>query len=358
MRVRFSARTHVGMRREVNQDAYGSGEPGEATLLVVCDGMGGHAAGEVASTLGVETIVAAYRAELAPGEALREAFTAANKRIYEEGRGSMGTTGVAALFLHNVLHVANVGDSRAYLVREDEIVQISQDHSFVSDQVAAGLMTPEQARSSNIRNIITRALGHSADVQVDLFSAPLRPGDTVVLSSDGMHGLITDEEIAEVTGVLTLEEAAQRLVDTANERGGTDNITVVIARVDELDAGAPGDPRSAETRPLAAAATRPLAAPTERLPRPPAPPEKPLSRIGAALAAITLVALLGLGGYALFIPRPTPLAAPRPSAATALPAATPASAPSPPPATAAPTGPVASPPPATRTPTAAPTTAP
>lgn len=310
MRVRFSARTHVGMRREVNQDAYGSGQPGPATLLVVCDGMGGHAAGEVASALGVATIVETFRPDLPPGEALNAAFANANQRIYNEGRGSMGTTGVAALFLQNVLHVANVGDSRAYLVREDAISQISQDHSFVSDQVAAGLMTPEQARSSNIRNIITRALGHTDSIEVDLFTLPLRPGDTVILSSDGMHGLVNDAEIAEVAGVLTLDEAAQRLVDMANERGGPDNVTVVIARVDELDATGPDE---VPTTPL----TEPE--PPRPAPPPPAPPvERPLSRLGAALAALTLVALLSLGGL-LLAPSAAPAATNTPVAATTTP---------------------------------------
>jgi protein phosphatase len=239
--------------------------------------MGGHAAGEVASQLGVATIIATYSHALSPGDALRDAFVAANERIYGEGHGSMGTTGVAALFLRNVLHVANVGDSRAYLVREGQISQISLDHSFVSDQVAAGLMTPEQARSSNIRNIITRALGHSPEVEVDLFTVALRAGDTVLLSSDGMHGLITDEEIAEVAGMLPLDGAAQRLIDLANERGGTDNITVVIAQVDGLDPGLTA----------ANAEAAPATDPTER----------PLSRLGLALASLTLVALLGIGGF-------------------------------------------------------------
>ncbi len=285
MRVRFSARTHVGMRREVNQDAYEGRQLGQATLLVVCDGMGGHAAGEVASQLGVETIIATFSDQHPPDDALRHAFVTANQRIYGEGRGSMGTTGVAALFLHNNLIVANVGDSRAYLVREGQISQISHDHSFVSDQVAAGLMTPEQARLSNVRNIITRALGHSAEVEVDIFTVALMAGDTVLLSSDGMHGLIADDEIAEVAGMLPLDEAAQRLVDLANERGGSDNITVVIAQVDELDTpGASGD--TAITTPL-----------PELAPSRPAPSERPLSRLGLALASLTLVALLGLGAY-------------------------------------------------------------
>lgn len=323
MRVRFSARTHRGMRREVNQDAYSSGHPGDATLLVVCDGMGGHAAGEVASRIGVETIVADYRPELPPDEALREAFQTANSRIYAEGHGSMGTTGVAALFTQNILHVANVGDSRAYLVREDQIVQVSRDHSFVSDQVAAGLLTEEQARASSIRNIITRALGHSAEVEVDLFTAGLLPGDTVILSSDGMHGLIADDEIAEFAGMLTLDEAAQRLVNVANERGGPDNITVVIARVDELDEGAslsPDDP--AATQPMGAV-TRPMHAATQPLQRPPA--ERPLSRLGAALAALTLAALIGLGGLIWWLPASAPAATPEQPALSGSPAATTAS---------------------------------
>lgn len=368
MRVRFSARTHVGMRREVNQDAYGSGQPGSATLLVVCDGMGGHAAGEVASKLGVETILAAFSPEMPPDEALRAAFAAANERIYDEGRGSMGTTGVAALFLQNSLYVANVGDSRAYLVREGQITQITHDHSFVSDQVAAGLMTAEQARASNIRNIITRALGHTEDVDVDLFTVSLLPGDTVLLSSDGLHGLITDEEIAELASMLTLEEAAQRLVDIANERGGHDNITVVIAQVDELDQeAAVTPPMGSPTVPIAAttdeavdideepvedegtepigedtASEQPAAAPVDEVPAaeepvpppaaPAAPVERPLSRLGAALAALTLVALLSLGGF-LWVSRapeaPAPTAAPTVSSA-------PSPAPSRPPATASP----------------------
>ena len=121
MRVRFSAGTHVGMRREVNQDSYDCKQSDLATLLVVCDGMGGHAAGEVASRIGVETIVATYSAEQPPEDSLRQAFVTANQRIYSEGHGSMGTTGVAALFLNDTLYVANVGDSRAYVVREGQI---------------------------------------------------------------------------------------------------------------------------------------------------------------------------------------------------------------------------------------------
>lgn len=324
MRVRFSARTHVGMRREVNQDAYDGRQLDRATLLVVCDGMGGHAAGEVASQLGVETIIASFSGDAPPEEALRHAFVAANERIYREGRGSMGTTGVAALFLQNSLYVANVGDSRAYLVREGQISQISHDHSFVSDQVAAGLMTPEQARASAIRNIITRALGHTNEVEVDLFRLELRAGDTVLLSSDGMHGQITDDEIAEVAAMLPPDDAAQRLVDLANERGGPDNITVVIAQVDELDAAGEGASATI-TSTLPETAPLPQTAPL--------PAERPLSRLGLALASLTLLALLGLGGYLWATGGPTSTVAPPRTPAT-ITASPPAPAPaSPAPAT-------------------------
>jgi protein phosphatase len=308
MRVRFSARSDVGRRREVNQDSYGAKELPQATLLVVCDGMGGHAAGEVASRLGVDTIVATFSATAPPDSALRDSFVAANMQIYGDGHGSMGTTGVAALFLGGSLHVANVGDSRAYLVREGQIAQVSHDHSFVSDQVAAGLMTAEQARTSNVRNIITRALGYQPEVQVDIFTLPLRPGDTVLLSSDGMHGLIEDGEIAGIASMLPPDQAVQRLVDMANERGGHDNITVVIAQVDEVDPPPEGvvPPESAQaSAPTAAAALD-------------APVERPLSRLGLLLAALTLAVLLAATGFLLANPpsvsAPTAVASPAPVA--------------------------------------------
>src|SRR5262249_50559000 len=116
-----------------------------------------------------------------------------------------------------------------------EIRQISRDHSFVSDQVAAGLITPDQARSSPHRNVITRALGYQSGVTVDMFRMPLQVGDTVVLSSDGLHGLVSDAEIAKIVAAVPLEDAVKRLIELTNQRGGTDNITVVVAQVDALD---------------------------------------------------------------------------------------------------------------------------
>lgn len=247
MKLRHSARTDVGRTRDHNEDNYGVGESADVEtlghLFVVCDGMGGHAAGEVASSLGVERIMSSYYEEAGADRAaiLAQAFERANHWIHAEGRGSMGTTGVAALIYHNALHIANVGDSRAYLLRDGEITQISRDHSLVSDQVAAGLITSEQARSMHYRNVITRAIGYQADVTVDLFHLPLQQGDLIALSSDGLHGLIEDAEIAQVLSAAPLAQAVEQLVQLANDRGGTDNITLVAIAIDQLDGEQPDD---------------------------------------------------------------------------------------------------------------------
>jgi protein phosphatase len=214
--------------------------------------MGGHTAGEVASSMGVDTILTSYYDSQNTDypAALVQAFQQANERIYAQGQGSMGTTGVAALVLGQVLHVANVGDSRAYLVRQGRIHQISQDHSFVSEQVAAGVLTPEQARRSSYRNMITRALGHRPDVQVDTFKDTLQAGDIILLMSDGLHGLVEDTEIAQVVTDMSPDQAVKRLIEWANERGGTDNITVVVARIEELEATSDTASSGVTTQPI------------------------------------------------------------------------------------------------------------
>ncbi|HEX9370239.1 MAG TPA: Stp1/IreP family PP2C-type Ser/Thr phosphatase, partial [Roseiflexaceae bacterium] len=330
MKLRHSARTDVGKTRDHNEDSYGVGEGEQAErmgeLLIVCDGMGGHAAGEVASQLAVETILAIYYGDPADDrpQTLEQAFEQANAQIYARGHGSMGTTGVAALLHHDALHIANVGDSRAYLIRDGEIRQISRDHSFVSDQVAAGLITADQARSSPHRNVITRALGYQPEVTVDLFRLPLQIGDLIVLSSDGMHGLVADAEIAEIAGGQPPEQATQQLIELANQRGGTDNITVVIARVDALDwyGGEQGpleddlhkrvtvelptgEPATAEAPPeveVAAPPPAPVPAPATD-----EPAERRLTWLGGLLAAALLLALVGI---IFFFMNATPALAP------------------------------------------------
>lgn len=245
MKVRCQAGSDIGLKREVNQDSYRIGDdPSQSKrsghLLVVCDGMGGHEAGEVASRIGAETILDEYYHSEHEDRrvALEHAFHEANRRIHEQvqGHGNMGTTGVAALLFKNHLYIANVGDSRAYLIRNGEIRPISRDHSLVAEQVAAGILTPEQARHSHYRNMITRALGYRPEVQVDFpFASPVQPGNIVVLSSDGLHGLVEDDEIAQMVTRYSPDEAIRQLIATANDRGGTDNITVAVAVVDELD---------------------------------------------------------------------------------------------------------------------------
>jgi len=341
MKLRHSARTDVGRTRDHNEDDFGVGEGAGVEqygeLLIVCDGMGGHAAGEVASRLGVETILSTYYSDASPDrvDVLRRAFERANARIHAEGRGAMGTTGVAALFYQGMLHVANVGDSRAYLIRNDEICQVSRDHSLVGEQVAAGVITADQARSSYYRNVITRALGYQPEVQVDLFHLPLQAGDMVVLCSDGLHGLVGDEEISEIVRSMPLADAVDRLIDLANERGGTDNITAIVAQVDELDALPAGidHPRTERTTAelpvtvtgatveFPATAQLPAEPATERISPPPAapptappPPALPPQResvprrmnwLGATLATALFV---GLVAVTLFVAYPSVLA--------------------------------------------------
>jgi protein phosphatase len=372
MKLRHSADTDVGKTRDHNEDSFGVGAAEQAErlgdLLVVCDGMGGHAAGEVASKIGVETILSMYYGEASEdrAQALEQAFEQANEQIYARGNGSMGTTGVAALLLHDALHIANVGDSRAYLIRDGEIRQISRDHSFVGDQVAAGLITADQARSSPHRNVITRALGYQSGVTVDLFRWPLQIDDIIVLCSDGLHGLVSDAEIARIAGEAAPDAAVHQLIDLANSRGGTDNITVAVIQVEQLDwisgerdqdlhervtvelpvtgrhaaldqaaAAAPAAAVSAPPAPLTPAPAASSA--------PAAPIERRLTWLGGLLALVLLAALVGIIYFAMNV---TPVLAPAPadtpaaitqaptsqaptSQATAAPTAGPTSAPAP-----------------------------
>ena len=340
MKLHSTARTDVGRTRDHNEDTFGLGE-GEAVeqlgeLLVVCDGMGGHASGEVASQLAVATILEIYYADQNEDRpaALERAFTAANARVHTQGRGTMGTTGVAAVLHHDALHIANVGDSRGYLIRDGTIRQLTRDHSFVSDQLAAGLLTAEQARISAHRNIITRALGHQSEVSVDLFRWPLQVDDIVLLCSDGLHGLVEDDELLQIVQDEPLDDVADVLVDLANARGGTDNITAVLARVDALDwdmqlvaDDAATEGASAKTAQItetiiAPPAAVPAAAPP---PGPITPPhkERRLSLVGGLLAALLLATLLFAILFVYLTPAPVLAPAPVPVAATAT-AATPA----------------------------------
>lgn len=346
MKLRSNARTDVGKTRDHNEDTFGIGE-GEVVehlgeLLVVCDGMGGHAAGEVASQLAVAVILEAYYADEREDrpKALEDAFVAANTQVHDQGHGTMGTTGVAAVLHHDALHIANVGDSRAYLIRDHAIRQITRDHSFVSDQIAAGLITPEQARTSAHRNIITRALGHQPQITVDLFRWPLQIGDIVLLCSDGLHGLVEDTELLQLVEEAPFEQVADTLVDLANERGGTDNITVVVAQVQALDWNAQPVPHDTAPIPAASGLTEPItdrlvpsSATTEQMVVP--PQERRLSLLGGLLATLLLTVLLFATLFVYLNPVsnaetvPTTVASPPVVTTTAQSAATSAASPAP-----------------------------
>lgn len=250
MQLRHAARTDVGKTRDHNEDSYGVEAGGEhaadGALFVICDGMGGYASGEVASDLAVKTILARFYTLVSPHgpeAALRTAFNDANTTVFGQGGGKMGTTSVAALFRGDAVILANVGDCRAYLVRDGMLRQLTRDHSFVAEQVAAGMLTEEQARESSYRHIITRAIGHRPDIEVDLFREPVLQDDIVVLCSDGLHGQVEPEEIALAFSKVSLDDACRALIKLANDRGGPDNITVVAIKVVELTFSTDADDR-------------------------------------------------------------------------------------------------------------------
>jgi serine/threonine protein phosphatase PrpC len=246
------ATSDVGRKRSHNEDRYLVAH--DVGLFAVADGMGGHQGGEVASALAVQTLdshIRHHRARLTSsadggfesvGALLIESLQRANTAIRAAGvedptlRG-MGTTTTSILFVGGRALVAHVGDSRAYLVRRGRISQLSQDHSLVAQQLRAGAITDEQARTSPYKNIITRAVGVDDTVTVDLVAVDVLDGDTFVLCSDGLSGLVTDDEIGAVTTGNFLHRVPDTLVDLANERGGSDNITVVVCHVVAVPAG-------------------------------------------------------------------------------------------------------------------------
>ena len=248
--VELGAGSDVGSVREQNEDAFhtllGTGSDNEPfdALLIVADGMGGHAAGEVASEMAVTNLPKhLVEAMLAaddhddPAEILSECVRKTNHDIYEKSKEDdtrgMGTTLTAGMVVENEFVYAHVGDSRGYLLREGSIEQFTTDHSWVAEQVALGILTEEQAENHPRRNIITRAMGLDSIVEVDSGSVKLSLQDKILLCSDGLHGLVKSEEMVEICDEENPDDAFQSLIDMANDRGGHDNITVVIAKMDK-----------------------------------------------------------------------------------------------------------------------------
>ncbi|MGH7475915.1 MAG: Stp1/IreP family PP2C-type Ser/Thr phosphatase [Longimicrobiales bacterium] len=266
MRWESTALSDRGQRRPQNEDAYVL-RP-EQGLFAVADGMGGHAAGEVASAMAV----AAVARELQPtlslrhgrrrvADALERAATMANGEIFaaaerNRDQSGMGTTLTALALVprDRVGVIAHIGDSRAYRWRDGALEQVTRDHTWVQEQAEAGLLTPEQARLHPFSNILTRALGTEPTVPVDLVECALHAGDIVLLCSDGLTGMLDDREISELIGASArLEAVAGALIDAANQRGGHDNITVLLARLTPLRSTAAHRHPAARAAPRASA---------------------------------------------------------------------------------------------------------
>lgn len=253
MKIESYGISNVGMKRQQNEDSYLIND--DMGLYMVADGMGGHLGGEYASKMAVTTVEEVVRAlrfdpdatqirgvneaDSHPGNQLKHAIQEAGRRIhdqalFDENLRGMGTTAVAALFATPRLYIANVGDSRAYLIREGKIEQVTEDHSLVSEQVKAGMISASDARGHKLKNIITRSVGYQEEVDIDLVCKEVQHGDKLLLCSDGLSNLVEDREIEELVEKFDIREACEKLVNSANSRGGDDNITVIILQVDEI----------------------------------------------------------------------------------------------------------------------------
>ena len=254
--LRTASLTDVGRTRSENQDSYGEFRgPSGARLMAVADGMGGHQGGATASRITIEALGEVFeRAPDSGEETLRDAFETANARVHQTAQGrrelrGMGTTCVALIFAADgSAWVAHVGDSRAYLLRDGCMAPLTADHSTVAELVRLGNITLEEAAVHPRRNEILRSIGAEPSVQVDVAPVDVRPGDQYLLCSDGLSGLVSDSEMGAVLLRESPENATRILVDLANERGGPDNVTVMVTAVPGDAAAASGDTEQARTR--------------------------------------------------------------------------------------------------------------
>lgn len=250
MEIKAYGLTHVGRQRQHNEDSYLVAD--EAKLFLVADGMGGHAAGEIASRIAVDSISEfilhtkeddgtwphAYDEHFKRStNRLMAAVRLANTRVLEAMRKDarlrgMGTTVVACLADGETMSVAHVGDSRAYMIRNNQLQRITNDHSWVFEQVQAGMLTEAEAEKHPLRNVITRALGGALQVTPDASEIEVKEGDVFLLCSDGLTGMVPEDEILKVVTQSDgdLEKACQKLIEEANERGGLDNVTAILVK--------------------------------------------------------------------------------------------------------------------------------
>ena len=262
MRFDIAALSDIGRRKKRNEDAYGlvlEGADGvnlfkEGALLCVADGLGGHLAGDIASKLAVSIVrdivkekppsledynEVTDKKDVGPLYLMRNAILRANESIFTTNRDNgllknrpMGTTILSAVVEPKWVYVANVGDSRCYHIRGGEVIDFTEDHSWVDEQVKQGLMSKEEAESDSRRNIVTRCVGTREDIEIDTYRWNIVAGDILLLCSDGLVNMVPDKDIlAEIKKDGTAADIAQNLVQLANDNGGKDNITVIIARI-------------------------------------------------------------------------------------------------------------------------------
>jgi protein phosphatase len=243
--ITSAGRTDVGVIRSGNEDSYLMVP--DRGIFVVADGMGGHAAGEVASEMAVRYVARELDSlrglsDEQVAERMRGAIRTANGAIFqrtltEHDKRGMGTT-VTALTLYEARFlIGQVGDSRAYLLRDNKLSQLTKDHSYVQEQVDAGYLTPEQARTHPYSNVITRCVGANSDVMPDIYVGTVKPGDLFLLASDGLTGMLEDYQLAELLSPERMpQDEVDSLIAEANRHGGLDNITDILVRIDTVDA--------------------------------------------------------------------------------------------------------------------------
>lgn len=227
--------TDVGNKRIYNEDSVGYYEEGNLGIYIVADGMGGHNAGEVASKLTRDTIinyVIEHGREASQEEVLKNAINMANLKVYRESilndeYKGMGTTIVGAFIIGEELTIANVGDSRAYILKDDNLIKITKDHSLVQELLDNGTITKEEALNHPNKNVITRAVGTSSAVEADYYKLDIRDISKVILCSDGLTNEISEEEILSIL-ISNSENQSQQLIERSKENGGRDNISVII----------------------------------------------------------------------------------------------------------------------------------
>jgi PPM family protein phosphatase len=295
VRIDAGASSDVGQLRTINEDSFIVDD--RLALYAVADGMGGHRAGEVASATALE----ALRAAVASGQALDAAIVLSNTAVYQKAAGDrelsgMGTTLTAVAILgESTLLIGHVGDSRAYRIRDGAITQLTEDHSLVEELVREGRITPEEAEVHPQRAIITRALGIDPNIEVDLYTVEAHTGDRILICSDGLSGMLRDEEMLRVAAPESDPRlAADRLVDAANEAGGDDNITVVVIDVLEAPPPTAPDPEALATAGVSRTPV-PVAAPDVATVEPVARRSRLRGLGGVLTFVLPVIVIVGLG---------------------------------------------------------------